>query len=279
MKTGEVKQWTGKELAEDLARHLQEAGWMVWTQIPLGSVQHSSPQIADVLAIPKSFVHPTVMIYEIKVSRADFFGDIARAKYIGYFKSANQVLFAVPSSLVKATELPQDGVGLIVRNETTWHVVKAGKRQDFRPGEELLLKLLMRGYHDHYQEYRSKKRRDEGAKEYTTLSKAFHDYGVQVAKDIARGSEILHASDEFLKEISAIMGKKYDNVSGAVRDLKWDVERLMNQKKHQRLALPMAEYATRLFNGDIYTDPVEQIEKLLEQARRDFPKKDDTLTK
>jgi len=46
---------TGKELCEDLARSLQGAGWMAWTNQPLGSVQLDNVPIADVIALPRSF--------------------------------------------------------------------------------------------------------------------------------------------------------------------------------------------------------------------------------
>jgi len=273
------KEWKGRELSEDLAQYLCNENWMVWTNMPLGSVEISNVQIADVIAIPKSFAHPIVKIYEIKVTRGDFFGDIGREKYKGYFKSANQVIFAVPSNLVKVTELPDDGVGLIVRNETSWHVVRAGKRNDYKLTEELLLKLLMRGYEEHYQNYRSKERRDHEAKVYTSLKQSFHDYGVKVAGDIANASAIVKTSDELLKEIGELMGKDYKNSYDAANDLKEDVEQLIRQKRHYRLALPMAIYAMRLFDGEIfYGDPVKEIEELLKQAKKEFPNRHQVMS-
>lgn len=276
-----MKEWKGRELSEDLASYLQSANWMTWTNIPLGSVQNSpGVQIADVLAVPKSFTKPIFKIYEIKVSRADFFGDVGREKYKGYFKSAHYVLFAVPQGLIKAAELPQDGVGLIVRTEDSWHVVKSGRRSDFQIGIELLLKLLMRGYQDHFIEYRSKKRREEGAKQYTDLNQAFYDYGIHVAHDIAHAQKFLKTADALLKEMGPIMGRDYSSLGEGVLALQQDIEKLMRQKKHYRLAVPLAEYAMKLFNGDyLYHDPVKELEQLLALAKEDFGEKPPALTK
>lgn len=267
--------WTGKTLSEDLARTLQSANWMTWVNIPLGSVMHSSPQIADVLAVSKSFAHPLVKIYEIKVDRSDYFTDVDRDKYLGYYKSAHQVYFAVPQGLIKTAELPQNGVGLIVRSESTWHVVKASRRRtDYALGVEMLLKLLMRGYEDHWQNYRSEERRSQEVKKYTTLRQAFHDYGVKVGQDIARSQEIVKVANDLLREMGRVMHKDYEKSSDAASDLKRDVNQLMKQKRHIRLALPLAVLTINLFDGEIfYRNPVEELRRLLTQAEKEFPEK------
>ncbi len=268
---GTGKKWTGKELSEDLARTLQGENNMTWVNIPLGSVQMSSPQVADVLAINKSFTNAQLKIYEIKVDRGDFSGDVARGKYQGYFKSAHLVYFAVPQGLVKKDELPADGVGLIVRTESTWQVVKAARRTDFKIGTELLLKLLMRGYEDHWQEYRSKKRRDEEAKKYTTLRQAYYDYGIKVAEDIANAQQIKADAEQCVKDIEKVMGKDYhQSFRGAASALKDNVDKLLAQYKGLRLAVSVSLLAERLFEGMLYGSPVTELEHLLEQAKRDF---------
>jgi hypothetical protein len=267
-----MKDWTGKELAEDLACTLQSEGKMVWVNIPLGSVQLSNAQIADVLCINKSFTTMAVRIYEVKVTRVDFLGDVARYKYAGYFDSAHFVYFAIPQGLLKVNELPQDGVGLIVRTDSTWHVAKAARRTGYNITIELLQKLLMRGYETHCESYRSPKYREDEVKRFTTLRQAFYDYGVKVAKEVAEAQEAKTVSKNLLGEINAIMGKDYTELSGAVCGLREDVRKLMLQYKGVRLALPLAQLAMKLFNGDLYyTYPVRSLEQLLEQAKEEFP--------
>ena len=59
---------TGAEVAKDLASHLRGGGWLVWTQMPLGSMQMDHVPIVDVLALKKSYRSHAV-IYEVKVTR------------------------------------------------------------------------------------------------------------------------------------------------------------------------------------------------------------------
>ncbi len=116
-------------------------------------------------------------------------------------------------------------------------------------------------------------RRSQEVKGYTTLKQAFHDYGIKVAKDIADAQEIKALSEAFLKDIGKLMGKDYATSYDAVAALKKDVETLMRQRKHVRLALPMAEMAIRLFDGELfYGNPVRDLERLLEQAKKEFPR-------
>jgi len=265
-------EWTGRSLSEDLAETLQSQNCMTWVNIPLGSVMYGC-QVADVLAITKSYANTLVKIYEVKISRSDYLSDVQRDKFSGYFKSAHQVYFAVPSGLIKVAELPGNGVGLIIRNENTWHVVKAAKRTDYKPGVELLLKLLMKGYEDHWQKHRSETKREEDIKKYTTLQQAYSDYGVKVARDIAQGQELVKEATELTAKIGKLMKKDYKAFPEAVHDLKRDVDKLMKQKRHIRLALPLAALAIRLFDGEIfYGDPADELKKLAEQAKKEFPK-------
>jgi len=267
----EVKTWCGKDLANDLAKHLESPTCMTWVEVPLGSVWNGVPR-ADVLAINKSYSNPLVRIYEVKVSRGDFWGDINRDKYTGYAKYAHQVYFAVPSGLVHVGELPQDGTGLIVRNDSTWHVVKAARRNSIKLDVELLLKLLMKGYEDHYQKHRSEGKRTEDAKIYTTLRQAYYDYGVKVANDISHAQEIVETAESIKAEIGKLMGKNYNDVISAAGELKNDIDKLMAEKKGYRLALPCAQLAIRLFNGEIFWgNPARELRKLAEQAEKEFP--------
>ncbi len=272
----EIK-WHGAELARDLAQTLQNENWMTWVNIPLGSVMWSSPQVADVLAMAKSFAHPVLKIYEIKVSRGDFFGDINRMKYKGYFRCAHQVYFAVPAGMVKVNELPDDGVGLITRSDTGWHVVKGARLTDYELKEEILLKLLMKGYSDFREEWRSPERREKEVKAYTTLKQAYYDYGVKVARDIAEAQEIKVLAENYKREIGALLGKDYHKAGDAVASLKHDVDRLMKQYRGTQVGAMLAGLLERLFNGDsyYYDSPVGELTRILAKAQELFPEKKD----
>jgi hypothetical protein len=266
-----TKKWTGRKLAEDLARTMQSEDKMVWVNLPLGAMIHN-PQVADVLVVNKSFFSTIVRIYEVKVTRSDLFNDINRAKYLGYKQSAHYVFFAVPQGLVSPLEIPEDGTGLIVRSDKGWHVVKAARRTGYELDIELLKKLLMRGYEDYWQKYRDRKYRKEDVKRYTTLRQAFYDYGISVARDLARAQEFVETADKLKREIGQLMGKDYDKFEEAAFELQKDVEKLIHQRRGNRLAIQLAELSMRLFDGELFWgDPAKALERILEQARREFP--------
>ena len=149
----------GRELAKDLAASIENDQWMTWVELPLGPVTIGNSPKADVLAVFKSFANPRFIIYEVKVARSDFLADCARGKYQQYMKYCTQFYFATPAGLVKKEEVPPR-CGLLVKNESGWHSVKAGTRNDFQPSTELMLKLLMRGFENHQQKYRDLAKKD-----------------------------------------------------------------------------------------------------------------------
>ena len=66
----------------------------------------------DGFAMTRSWAHPCIKIYEIKVSRSDFLRD---NKWNLYKQYCNELYFVVPKGLIEKTELPED-VGLIYYN-------------------------------------------------------------------------------------------------------------------------------------------------------------------
>ena len=76
--------------------------------------------IMDAVALRKSWANPSVIGYEIKVSRSDFTRD---DKWQGYLQYCNEFLFACPDGLIKKEELP-DNVGLIYFKNGTMRTVK-----------------------------------------------------------------------------------------------------------------------------------------------------------
>lgn len=103
---------------------------MVWCETALGAT------FPDVLSISRSYPHAKahdVRIYEVKVSRADFRADVTTGKYRKYLQYAHRVLFAVPSGMVSADEIPADA-GLLEYDERgpAWRTVKLGPKSRTR---------------------------------------------------------------------------------------------------------------------------------------------------
>ena len=78
------------------------------------------------LTLQRSYTKPAPTIYECKVSKADFGGDVRSGKWMRYLPLCCRFYFALPEGIVKKTEIPEEA-GLIVRNADGWHVTKAPK--------------------------------------------------------------------------------------------------------------------------------------------------------
>jgi|GEM_PF-1668396 len=99
-------------------------------------------QIADVMCIKTSYTKFCVDIYEVKVTRADFLGDIKRGKYKGYLDHCHRLYFACPSGVIKKEEVPDD-VGLYVRGDNGWKCQKMAKnRSDIEVPYDTMMSLL-----------------------------------------------------------------------------------------------------------------------------------------
>lgn len=77
----------------------------------------------DGLAINKSWVHPCITGYEVKVSRSDFLRD---NKYCGYMPFCHELYFVVPAGMIDRLELQND-IGLIYYNPATKSLITKKK--------------------------------------------------------------------------------------------------------------------------------------------------------
>jgi len=68
----------------------------------------------DAVAITKSWAHPCVKIYEVKVSRNDFLRDDKWPQYLEY---CNKFYFACPNGLITTDDIQDARVGLIWVND------------------------------------------------------------------------------------------------------------------------------------------------------------------
>lgn len=137
------KKWGHNELASDLAEHIRmNQDRIVWTDMQLGPSGSPRP---DVYSMPKSYANFRPLVYEVKVSVADYRHDITSGKWQSYLKYASGVIFAVPAGLVKVSDLPP-GCGLIQRHDNVW---RNAKGPTLRPVENLpmdaWIKLMIDG--------------------------------------------------------------------------------------------------------------------------------------
>jgi len=243
--------WTGKALAEDLAKSKDQSDWLTWTELPLGSVMWGNGHTprADVLTIRKSFSNPSFMIYEVKISRSDFNADINRGKYRAYFDHCCQLYFAAPKGLIKKEEVPE-GTGLIVRGDNGWRVTKAAPRREHTPSVELLLKLLMRGYEDRLVQWKQYDRIKN--LEYKGLKEASRRFGLRLARDLESSDELIQTANNIKAEIEKVLGKEYDSIFSALCSLQSDVDSLMAKKHYAEETIQLISVVEHLFSGAHY---------------------------
>ncbi len=239
---------TAKALANDLAKSRDHEHWITWTEIPLGSVLYSNGRVprADVLSIRKSY-QPHIIIYEIKATRSDFLSDVNRGKYRTYFDYCSQLYFAAPKGLLSKEEIPES-CGLIVQGNGSWHVTKAAQRRECTPSVELLLKLLMRGYENWFEEWKQHERLKN--LEYKGLKEASLSHGIRLGQDLGNASELIAQAEELRKELSTLLGRSFDSPYSAIWALKSEVDALITQRIYAEELLQLADLSRRLATGD-----------------------------
>jgi len=95
----------------------------------------------DGLAIYKSWAHPNIVGYEVKVSRSDFLRD---AKYTRYMPYCHEFYFVTPTGMVQRQEV-EENIGLMWYNPMTGGLTTKKKaiHRDIEINSELLLYIIM----------------------------------------------------------------------------------------------------------------------------------------
>lgn len=114
---------------------------MVWYDIQLGPSGSPRP---DVYTLQKSFVRPTPMAYEVKVSTSDFRADVTAGKWQSYLTFACGVVFACHAGLLERADVPEH-CGLIELRGERWRYAKRPTLRPVEVPERAWLKLLIDG--------------------------------------------------------------------------------------------------------------------------------------
>src|SRR5690606_37137616 len=95
----------------------------------------------DGWAMAKSWAHPTVTGYEVKVSRSDFLQD---TKWPDYLPMCNELYFVCPTGLIQPPEVPAE-VGLLWASKTgtKLYTKKKAQYRDVKIPEEVFRYVLM----------------------------------------------------------------------------------------------------------------------------------------
>ena len=260
----------GRELAESIARFLQGGKWMTWTNQPLGSVLWDHSSIVDVLAIFKSYSNQCVRIYEVKINRSDFLQDVNAGKYLKYMEYCNQFYFAVPARLIKKEELP-GGCGLITNGPKGWQSVKAAPRRDFTLSRDMMMALLLKGYQNHFDEYRRLEK--ERFQDYPGLLAVTYSFGVKVSRDIVESRQYVEQAEELRKQINEVSGQDFPDIWRAASWLRAEVNGMLGKHKYAEEAAELLRISIDMFKGAAYQAPrylreiADKLEKSEEKRR------------
>jgi len=95
----------------------------------------------DGIAIYKSWAHPNIVGYEIKVSRSDFQRD---NKFFGYMPYCHELYFVVPTGLIDRMELPNE-IGLMYYNpeKKSLTTKKKAIHRNIEINADMLLYIIM----------------------------------------------------------------------------------------------------------------------------------------
>lgn len=142
------------QLGTRLANHLRTQGFHTWENIEFcNPILPPAPRTwgvvrPDVFACLPSLKarNAAPAIYEVKVSRADFLADVARADKRGaYSDLAEAVYYCCQDGLLNKTEVP-DGYGLLCEVEPSTFVLrkKARRKKDFILTVDVAMTLMVK---------------------------------------------------------------------------------------------------------------------------------------
>ena len=156
-------------------------------------------QVMDAWAMAKSWAHPCVTCYEIKVSRSDFLSD---KKWRGYLPYCNLMFFATPWKLVAPEELPGEECGLIWITENGGRCVvkRPAKYREVEIPETVWRYILMWRARITDEARHVATDRAQQAREYLEKKAELKDLGWNFARHIARKAEEIARTNSRLQD-------------------------------------------------------------------------------
>lgn len=175
----------------------------------------------DAWVMKRSWAHPLVTGYEIKVSRSDFLHD---HKWRGYLTACNQFWFVVPGGLVQPEEV-ENGVGLLWVKSGRFYTKKRPIFRDVQIPEQIFRYLLMARVDilDHHRAYSVP---DQSDRDYwqgwMERKQVDHGFGERLRGEIARRvqEEIIKVGNE--NELLQRRVNAYEGIKGFLAQIGFD---------------------------------------------------------
>lgn len=140
-----------ERLQTSLARYLQEAEFITFTEIQINAHGGGGGARVDVVALKPSYSKLDIRAYEIKASRSDLLRGLNSPTWREYYEYCHRVIFAFPQGLAKMDEIPEE-CGIVTLGPNGWHHVRPGRgRTPPKLDHNMILALLFRGYESHIQ--------------------------------------------------------------------------------------------------------------------------------
>lgn len=210
-----------RELQLDLADHLRKCGYLTYTEIEIKGGRSGR---ADIVALKPSYANKDVRIYEVKNNRNVFKAD---HKYEKYLDVCHRMYIACPQGLIKKEELPPK-IGLIVRGENGWHVIKSPQRnypKDFNI--DFVLSLLYRGYEETKE---SRVLRDRILmKDNVTIKEQAYYIGFEIGRrlDRDRETQVEEWVSKFIDMLKKYIPINEDDLYGGLPSI-WRLEKILS---------------------------------------------------
>ena len=269
-----------RDLQVDLSTYLQSVGYLTFTEIQLPGAEdlQSTSWLsgrADVVALkPHQYVRFSLQVYDAKVSRSDFLRDVNGSKWRQYLRVCHRFYFALPSGLVKVSEIPEEA-GLIVKGDKGWRVVKGSLPN--RPDSldmSVILALLFKGV-DERREARDLRLRlafSPGG----DVERA-HRFGRDVSMKLQQTDHQLAAPLQRLKEIiEEATGLSLDephDVHGLTKSLRFALELAGALDKHRLALVAASRYLSNLSGEyEVWEDSLERSREEMGDRLLEAPK-------
>jgi hypothetical protein len=102
---------------------LTDPDWVLFIEPNMGPRSYSDA-IPDIVAVKKSYARKDTRIYEVKASTADLRQDVKKQKWEKYLPFCDRLFFALGPNVNWQDTLGHYPVGVIVRQEAGWKVVR-----------------------------------------------------------------------------------------------------------------------------------------------------------
>ena len=192
----------------------------------------------DAWVMAKSWAHPLVTGYEIKVSRQDFLNDHKWTEYLQY---CNEFYFVCPKGLIQPEELPKD-VGLLWVSDTCTRAYTKRKavHREVQIPEELFRYILMARVQITREVVQGKHDKQYWAS-WLQQKKLDYEFGWHVSKSIRETVDAkIHAVEKRNKELESLIDR-YRDIKGLIKSLGFDTHDLKSWSFHDRLTAKLQE--------------------------------------